>query len=361
MGMTHISTPARRVRRFGAMLVVALTVGASATALADRHVRLARREPHVERPSGISFAPGTDNGTVSGTFCEGQDHRFVLRAAAGQTMTVTGIEPGTAFSVFAPDGTQLPGGPGDDDLVSAPGDRRLHDPPSDPDAARSTTYLVHRHDPAARQPNVRHDRADPVRARHGQRDGCWHVLRGPGQPVCAAGGCRSDDDGEHGIEAGTVVQRVRSRRQRSCRAARARRSRTSSPRPATTRSSDGPRRSEVDYVLVHRDDPAAGRGQSQRGSSSRPARSAPPSGTPSCRAAVRRYVLQGGAGQRMAVHVDAADDEQRRSSITAPDGNVLDERRDPTARRPAGEQATTWSRWSPSADPAVYQISFWID
>ena len=28
-------------------------------------------------------------------------------------MTATGIEAGTPFSVFAPDGTQLPGGPGE--------------------------------------------------------------------------------------------------------------------------------------------------------------------------------------------------------------------------------------------------------
>ena len=64
---------------------------------------------------------------------------------------------------------------------------------------------------------------------------------------------------------------------------------------------------------------------------------------------VRRYVLQGGAGQRMALHVDAADDNAT-ITITAPDGNVLTSgeiHRSSTCRR----QATRWSRWSPSADP----------
>ena len=96
-----------------------VTVGGAANFTIDQSYSLA-----VSIPAGtgnpcsttaqrIRFAPGTDHATVSGTFCSGQDSRFVLRAGAGQTMTVSGIEGGTAFSVYAPDGTQLPGGPGE--------------------------------------------------------------------------------------------------------------------------------------------------------------------------------------------------------------------------------------------------------
>jgi hypothetical protein len=63
----------------------------------------------------IQFAPGADHGTVQGTFREGQSDRYVLRASAGQEMTLVIDPPGTGASlgVFAPDGSQLPGGPGD--------------------------------------------------------------------------------------------------------------------------------------------------------------------------------------------------------------------------------------------------------
>ena len=52
--------------------------------------------------------------TVQGTFREGQSDRYVLRAAAGQRMTIQISPPGTGASlgVFAPDGSPLPGGPG---------------------------------------------------------------------------------------------------------------------------------------------------------------------------------------------------------------------------------------------------------
>jgi hypothetical protein len=63
----------------------------------------------------IQFAPGTDSATVQGTFREGQSDRYVLRAAAGQRMTIQ-ISPlgtGASLGVSAPNGSALPGGPGD--------------------------------------------------------------------------------------------------------------------------------------------------------------------------------------------------------------------------------------------------------
>jgi hypothetical protein len=75
------------------------------------------RIPAGSSPSArrIQFAPGTDNATVTGTFREGESDRYLLRAAAGQTMTIALSPAGTGASlgVYAPDGTQLPGGPGD--------------------------------------------------------------------------------------------------------------------------------------------------------------------------------------------------------------------------------------------------------
>jgi hypothetical protein len=63
----------------------------------------------VER---LSFAPGTDSGSVSGSVVRASEDTWVLGAAAGQTMEVTiaSIEDNAAFEVFAPDGTQLTAG-----------------------------------------------------------------------------------------------------------------------------------------------------------------------------------------------------------------------------------------------------------
>jgi hypothetical protein len=70
----------------------------------------------------IRFAPGTDNATVSGTFREGQSDRYVLRAAAGQTLFLQ-LRPegtGAALGVFAPDGSELPTQPGVDTSLRLP-------------------------------------------------------------------------------------------------------------------------------------------------------------------------------------------------------------------------------------------------
>ena len=81
------------------------------------------------QPHRISFAPGTDHATVTGTFRPGSFDTWVLRAGAGQSMTVQMDPPGLAASVgvFAPDGSPLPGGPGDVVTYSLPatGDYRI--------------------------------------------------------------------------------------------------------------------------------------------------------------------------------------------------------------------------------------------
>ena len=61
----------------------------------------------------IQFAPGTDQGSVSGTFSEGEVDNFVLRAGAGQTMfvSVAPSEAGASVAVYDPNGTQIAGPP----------------------------------------------------------------------------------------------------------------------------------------------------------------------------------------------------------------------------------------------------------
>lgn len=72
----------------------------------------APKDPGPGGTERISFSPGTDNATVSGTFSEGSDDHYVLTAGAGQTMTVAGSLGGLSVAVFAPDGSQLAGRPG---------------------------------------------------------------------------------------------------------------------------------------------------------------------------------------------------------------------------------------------------------
>ena len=122
------------------------------------------------QPHRISFAAGTDHATVTGTFRPGSFDTWVLRAGAGQSMTVQMDPPGLAASVgvFAPDGSPLPGGPGDVVTYSLPatGDYRI-------EVERRTRrhvadVLDDRHDPAA---GAQHDPADQLRRRRRPRHG----------------------------------------------------------------------------------------------------------------------------------------------------------------------------------------------
>ena len=75
-----------------------------------------------DAPYRISFAPGTDHATVTGTFRIGAFDTFVLRAGAGQSMTVQIDPPGLApASACSPrTAPPLPGGPGDVVTYSLP-------------------------------------------------------------------------------------------------------------------------------------------------------------------------------------------------------------------------------------------------
>ena len=70
-------------------------------------------DPGPGQTERIRFAPGTDNATVRGTFTAGSDDRYILWARAGQSMTLAGAFGGLGIGVYAPNGSPLPGGPGD--------------------------------------------------------------------------------------------------------------------------------------------------------------------------------------------------------------------------------------------------------
>lgn len=116
MGMTTPGNTSRLAVRLGAVLAAAVTLGWAGTAAADGSAPAAsihRADPGPGQTEPIRFASGTDNATVQGTFTPGSDDHYVLRARAGQSMTLAGAFGGLAVSVLAPDGSPLPGGPAD--------------------------------------------------------------------------------------------------------------------------------------------------------------------------------------------------------------------------------------------------------
>jgi hypothetical protein len=66
--------------------------------------------PPPDGASRVEFAPGTDRAVLRGSLVDDLTDRYVLRAAAGQSMTLTPVAP-LHVSVTAPDGSPLPGGP----------------------------------------------------------------------------------------------------------------------------------------------------------------------------------------------------------------------------------------------------------
>jgi hypothetical protein len=101
--------------------VFAASSGGTASA-SDPAVTMRPADPGPGQTERITFAPGTDHATVRGTFDVGSDDHYVLRAAAGQTMTLSGSFAGLGIGVAAPDGTALPGGPGDTIAYRLPAD-----------------------------------------------------------------------------------------------------------------------------------------------------------------------------------------------------------------------------------------------
>jgi hypothetical protein len=114
--MTSPANTSRLVVRIACVLAAAVTLGWAGTAAADDSAAVGSprpADPGPDQTERIRFAPGTDNATVSGTFDAGSDDHYVLRAQAGQSMTLVGSFGGLGLGVFAPDGSQLPGGPAD--------------------------------------------------------------------------------------------------------------------------------------------------------------------------------------------------------------------------------------------------------
>jgi hypothetical protein len=102
-----------RATRFAALAAVAATL-----AWSNATVHAGDDDQRIE------FAPGTDHGSVSGTFSECAVDNFVLRAQAGQTMfvSVTPSAAGAAVAIYHPNGTKLaePPEPGADFSVTLP-------------------------------------------------------------------------------------------------------------------------------------------------------------------------------------------------------------------------------------------------
>lgn len=69
--------------------------------------------------SRIRFAKGKSSATVSGSVVRGDSENFIVRAKAGQKMTVkiTSLEDNAVFQIEGPDGEYLEGAiPGDDTM-----------------------------------------------------------------------------------------------------------------------------------------------------------------------------------------------------------------------------------------------------
>ena len=101
--MTSPGNTSRLAARFACAVAAVVMLGWASSAAAD---------PGPGQTERIRFAPGTDNAAVQGTFTPGSDDHYVLWASAGQSMTLAGEFGGLGLGVVAPDGSQLPGGPG---------------------------------------------------------------------------------------------------------------------------------------------------------------------------------------------------------------------------------------------------------
>lgn len=95
-----------------------LGLGIAAAALCGAAPSVAAASPSgrsVSEGSGthrVRFAPGTDHAEVTGAIGDGISDHYVLRAGAGQQLIVSGLGS-LHLAVEAPDGSLLPGGPGD--------------------------------------------------------------------------------------------------------------------------------------------------------------------------------------------------------------------------------------------------------
>ena len=112
MTQRHVSTNVRRTVCALGLAGLVTTSGWSGVARAiDQPVGVhAPAETGV--PHRVRFAPGTDHASVHGAIGDGVSDRYVMRAGAGQQLTISGLGA-LHVSVTAPSGATLPGGPGD--------------------------------------------------------------------------------------------------------------------------------------------------------------------------------------------------------------------------------------------------------
>lgn len=139
--MTYTRVPAQlpRPRLAAVAVAVAALIGAGAASDVGATGPV-QRVAEVGAAQRVRFAPGTDHATVTGALGDGVSDRFVLRAGAGQHLTVTGLGA-LHVGVTAPDGSLLPGGPGDTITFGLPvsGDYTVEVMPG---MGEQTTYQV---------------------------------------------------------------------------------------------------------------------------------------------------------------------------------------------------------------------------
>ena len=112
-----VTTFAGTLASSGDYLIEVATVRGNATYRMD--VQIVGPFPVTPSPVGVErrveFEPGTDHGFVEGAIVLGTADRFVLRASAGQSMSISvvSLEDNAVVRVYGPEGGELPGGGGD--------------------------------------------------------------------------------------------------------------------------------------------------------------------------------------------------------------------------------------------------------
>jgi hypothetical protein len=356
--MTSPRNSNRRSVRLACVLAAVATLGWAGSAAAADHARTFTPRPADPGPGQterIRFASGTDNATVSGTFTPGSDDRYVLWARAGQSMTLAGDFGGLGIGVTAPNGSPLPGGPGDSITYQLPatGDYTIS---IGPRRSEATTYTFTVTIPALPRDTTRRIQFAPgtdnatVQGtfREGQRD--RYVLR------AAAGQ--------------TMLVQLRPQETGASFGVFAPDGRELPSQPGVDFAARLPQ--SGDYTIVV----GGGRGDSSTtytltvhipaGSSGNTTRIqfAPGTNGASLRADLQpattdRYVLRAAAGQTMVVHV-APLVHNITMSIFAPDGTPLaEDLEQATVTLPANGDYLVVVETTSSGGP--YQISFWIE
>ncbi len=189
-----VTTFAGTLPTSGDYLVEVATVRGNATYRMD--VQIVGPFPVTPSPVGVErrveFEPGTDHGFVGGAIVLGTADRFVLRASAGQSMSISvvSLEDNAVVRVYGPEGGELPGGGGDwfSGTLPADGDYIVEVTSVHGNATYASDHPDHR----AHWPDRlrRIGGAHRIRPRHQRRLSRWSSLRWRGRPVhtrCVSG------------------------------------------------------------------------------------------------------------------------------------------------------------------------------